>query len=67
MAEYEGELNPEPGSTIGATEEYKAAWHAKYGDKEAAEEAAEVAEQAAEAQEQAAKAQAADEKAAKSK
>lgn len=28
------ELNPDPVSTYGATEEYKAAWHAKYGKSE---------------------------------
>ena len=26
------ELNEDPTSTYGATEEYKAAWHAKYGN-----------------------------------
>lgn len=31
MAENELELNPDPTSTYGATEAYKAAWHAKFG------------------------------------
>ena len=57
MADFE--LDPEPGSTIGATEAYKEAWHAKYGDKEAVKAAQAQAEADAQAQEDAAKAQAA--------